>query len=124
MLANISEETGISYGAVYLNSLQPWVWEEIILNAKPQEDYPEDSDIEEPVYLAEIDGVTVETFYLGGAPMLMVLDSPFIRKDTPACSPCLPNAGDLDSSVDAVSSGGTVDCYDVPKDWYCKEERN
>ena len=59
----------------------------------------------------EYEGVTGRYSMLGGAPLIFVYDSPHITKAN-LCSPCVPNAGNLDD----VDEDG-VDCYNVPKEW-------
>jgi len=55
-----------------------------------------DWQCEEPHIAGEYEGVKYEIQWLGGAPLLWVIDGPlgYCRK---LCSPCVPNAGDLDS---------------------------
>lgn len=50
--------------------------------------------------------------YLGGAPLIYVLRSPFVIGTRP-CSPCVPNAGDLDN-LDAQDG---ILCYSLPPEW-------
>lgn len=67
---------------------------------------------DEPVIGGEYQGVTYQTTWLGGAQLLFVFHSPFIRKCRP-CSLCVPNAGDL------ATEGGYA-AYDVAPDWRYK----
>lgn len=60
--------------------------------------------------------VEIHTGWLGGAQHLFVIRSPFMCFAA-QCSPCVPNAGDLDTRRDDDSQEGTVVCYDVPPDW-------
>lgn len=53
--------------------------------------------------------------YLGGAPMIWAMKTPFLTKAR-LCSPCVPNAGDLDSPD---PDGYT--CYAVEPDWFDSE---
>lgn len=64
-----------------------------------------------------IDGVTVRITELGGALMLWIFDSPHTTKAR-LCSPCVPNAGDLDS----LDPENGYETYTVPSDWLAKEE--
>lgn len=59
------------------------------------------------------EGVEIEyaISHLGGAPLLWVFKSPIISKAR-LCSPCVPNAGDLDSLDD-----DGYECYGIPDDW-------
>jgi hypothetical protein len=60
--------------------------------------------------------VEIHTGWLGGAQHLFVIRSPFMCFAA-QCSPCVPNAGDLDTRFDDDSKEGTIACYDVPPDW-------
>lgn len=40
--------------------------------------------------------VRIVTSYLGGAPLIYVIESPYVA-ECRMCSPCVPNAGDLDN---------------------------
>ena len=145
MTANIDPETGIAYGTIYLNSLADWVFDEFfyhgtnLTSAAAEEDFlaewradnpdaeegDEDDALQdfwddyycndEELYRLETDGMILEISYLGGAAMVWVLKSPHTRM-VRECSPCCPNAGDLDSG-----EGGVV-AYDLPPEWYGKEE--
>jgi hypothetical protein len=60
--------------------------------------------------------VKLQLGWLGGAPLIWVLDSPWFA-NCKHCSPCVPGAGDLDSPVD-----NGLECYclppdDMPDDW-------
>lgn len=65
--------------------------------------------IDEPTIEGTCEGVTYAISWLGGAPLLWVFHSPIIGKHG-LCSPCVPNAGDLESE-------GEYECYDVPEEW-------
>jgi hypothetical protein len=77
-----------------------------------------------------IDGVSVRVTELGGALMLWVFDSPHIGWYAP-CSPCVPGAGDLDTTLEeslglsALPRGDLsklgVLTYDVPPSWRSEE---
>lgn len=62
----------------------------------PGEEYPEDGEVS--ITYSE-DDVDYLLDWLGGAPIVFVLNSPWYTRCSP-CSPCLPNAGDLDSRYD------------------------
>jgi len=70
--------------------------------------------IEEPTLAGICEGVRYEISWLGGAPLLWVFESPVISKAR-LCSPCCPNAGDLNSLDD-----DGYECYGIPADWYAK----
>lgn len=66
---------------------------------------------EEEVYEGEHEGVKYRTSWLGGAPHLFVFESPVIGKFQ-QCSPCVPNAANLDCQDPDGITG-----YDVPAHW-------
>ena len=51
---------------------------------------------------------------LGGAPLIYILESPFVATCRP-CSPCCPNAGDLNNITD-VNGGNVAYCFN-PEDY-------
>ena len=153
--ANINRETGIRFGAISGNSLDPEVLCDLqdkafmleyeaalcdylkhrLLNVQTLvigdhltsnqlvemcEDKGIDPDIdcfadlfycEEPSGTIEHEGLIITFDWLGGCPLLIINESPFITFAVP-CSPCVPNAGDLDN----LDPDG-VECYDVPENW-------
>jgi hypothetical protein len=133
--SNINPETGVRYGVVALHSLEDWVWEEFWQNGTNEtweyakrewlaenpnhdedseefQEWNESWECDEQEYSLECDGMKLELSYLGGAPLVFVLQSPYISRAR-ECSPCVPNAGDLDSK-----DADGVECYDLPADWY------
>lgn len=146
MTANIDPKTGIRYGVVSLDRLADWVWDEFLTHGmslthqaaveefreeffaeNPEadeleyeealEEAQESWQFEEEQYTLETDGMKLELSYLGGAPLVFVIESPHTSKAR-QCSPCVPNAGDLDNKDE---ERGYL-CYDVPADWYETEE--
>ena len=139
MTANINPETGIRYGVVSFNTLAEWVFDEFLeFGANDSyglalEDYQDenpnasDEDIsrfsevygegaEEECYSLETeDGMKLGLSYLGGAPLVWVFQSPYTTHAR-LCSPCCPNAGDLNSQ-DPLG----VECYTLPPDWFCED---
>ena len=135
-MANRDPETLTSYGVVSLISLADWVFDEFFQNGinltadaaleewrsdNPAKAADEDEDEfwdyydgDEEQYRLETDGMILELSYLGGAPLVWVLKSPH-KRSVRECSPCCPNAGDLDSPVEP---GEGIVCYDLPHDWY------
>ena len=134
MLANIDRETGIRYGVVALNSLADWAFDEFFYQgtnltseaayASFREDNPEATEEDEQEFwdcyesdeeeyeLKTDDGLELLLSYLGGGALVWVCKSPhttYARE----CSPCVPNAGDLDS----LDSTG-VRCYTLPEEWF------
>ena len=78
----------------------------------PDLDYfAEAFDCYEPSGTIEHDGLIITFDWLGGCPLIIVNESPFVASAVP-CSPCVPNAGDLD---DLDPEG--VECYNVPENW-------
>lgn len=70
-------------------------------------------EIDEPNIAGTYDGVRYEISWLGGAPLLWVLESPH-RFFGNLCSPCCPGAVDFDSGP------GLFEGYGVPDDWISK----
>lgn len=70
---------------------------------------------EEESYRLEKDGLELELSYLGGAPLVWVLKSPRTAR-VRLCSPCCPNAGDLNSPDE-----DGVEAYTLPEDWFANE---
>lgn len=74
---------------------------------------------DEPIHEFWIDGVEGQTTWLGGALLVWVFWSAHTRWSA-LCSPCVPNAGDLDSLPSGEDCNVQL-CYDVPPDWRVKE---
>lgn len=77
---------------------------------------------DEPHITGTYEEIEYQITWLGGAPLLWILDGPvgFVEK---LCSPCVPNAADLDSETcleaeasETMSENGYF-CYVVPRDW-------
>lgn len=83
-------------------------------------------DISEPHIAGELDGVKYEISWLGGAPLVWVFEGPLGLAQR-LCSPCCPNAADLDSGFvlegEATPEQQDQDylCYVVPKAWLREE---
>ena len=140
---NVDAETGIHYGMISNHSLADWVLDEVYQNGEDlryneiRDDlrsaiksavsdwYDKDidfaiedlidaclenyeSDGYDPRYYETDDGIVVQTSELG----LWVFKSPISRM-APVCSPCVPNAGDLD----AEDGRHWVQAYSLPSDW-------
>lgn len=95
--------------------------------------FNEDYEDSEPVIEGRYEGIDYRIQWLGGAPLLWVIAGPegYARS---LCSPCVPNAADLDSGfvldseIPRDSSGFPTEdpenpylCYCVPRDWLNKE---
>lgn len=125
------------------SDLESWVWdyfdqqnrsydrEEFV--DQELERFSDICQIEEPTIKGVLDGVSYEIGWLGGAPLLWVLDGPE-GNARQLCSPCVPNAANLDGGfvLDCEIPVGpdgypTEDhdngfpCYCVPRDWINKE---
>ncbi len=143
MQPNVNPETGIRYGIISDNSLDGGLvqdllyyqgedlsWkeaeEEIKIAMREEGVREEDWDrtlddrlgdvyIHEPIVEGECEGVKYRTSWLGGALHFWIFESPRIGLYS-ECSPCCPNAGNLDSPND-----DGVECYDVPEGWRVDE---
>jgi hypothetical protein len=62
-------------------------------------------------YSYECDGYHYELSSLGGAGIIFVIKSPFVAV-CKQCSPCCPNAGDLDNIVQTFAEGYLAYCVD------------
>jgi hypothetical protein len=58
--------------------------------------------------------------YLGGAPLIWCIKTNRIVRVKSLCSPCVPNAGDLDSGLTDDDSGYA--CYGIPAEYISEEE--
>ena len=135
---NVNVNTGIPFGVISANSLHPDTVDVLLYGSQAvdvtmqeferelreqltaegmdedtlEERVEEELEFfhpEEPVIAGTRDGVEYSTSWLGGALHFFIFDSPTVSYCQP-CSPCVPNAGDLDSAGDYV-------CYGVPEDW-------
>jgi hypothetical protein len=79
-------------------------------------------EFDEEEYDYETDGAKLHLGWLGGAPLIWVLDSPFVTY-APVCSPCVPNAGDLDNLSTDGTTGGVL-CYCCPPDCFDTEDES
>lgn len=92
--------------------------------------------IDEPTYEGTNDGVKWGLSTLGGAYLLWVFEGPVGRARS-LCSPCVPNAADLNNGFvidegsvvcwmgthpNGADTDFTYPCYVVPKDWLPKTE--
>ena len=183
-MTNINQQTGVRYGCIYLNSLDPdtaqWLWddaenlseaqayeelkaeierdaeniEEEVRIAIAERDYAmlsndrymeneveaaynrlgyDDRDdyidtrleleseriqIEEPTLAGTCEGVRYEISWLGGAPLLFSIYSPYTMTAA-LCSPCVPGAIDNSSPREDGFTG-----YCPPPDWFSEETRD
>lgn len=78
-------------------------------------------ECEEPEFYYEDGSLKLELTYLGGAPLIYVLESPFVTHCRP-CSPCVPGAGDLDSPDEDGMLCYCLPKEEMPEDWNGKIE--
>lgn len=135
MKMNVNPETGVRYGVINGNRVEELLTE--IMDNGVNEDfeaeleewkeqhigYTEDEFDEfienrkeelegaecEYTYTSPRTGAKYKLGWLGGAPIIWVLKSQ-VKVYARLCSPCIPNAGDLDE-LDRVSG---VECYGIP----------
>ena len=131
MTANINDFTGIAYGYIAADDLDPELVHELMFGPQAKDlDYedayaealaehkgdPDDLDFyyenDEPCIRGSRDGVEYQTSWLGGALNFWIFHSPFLTNSAGRASPCVPNAGILPARED-----GTVLSYNVPADW-------
>jgi hypothetical protein len=86
------------------------------LGIDASEHNPEYWQFEEENREGKIDGVNIGLSWLGGAVLVWVFDSPIITRAL-LCSPCVPNAGDLNN----IDQNG-FECYGIPPNWYATED--
>lgn len=89
--------------------------------------FSDQSQIDEPYIEGDFEGVKYGTSWLGGALNFFIFEGPvgYVER---LCSPCVPNAGDLDSGFllrdefNDEQHGTDNECYVVPRDWLTKDE--
>jgi hypothetical protein len=75
----------------------------------------------EPSASVVYQGYRAYVTYLGGAMLVFSEDGPVVG-GRQLCSPCVPNAVDLDAGFDAAGTPGSIDCHGFPADWYPDNE--
>ena len=106
---NIDFKTGIRYGVISLDSVNPFFldkFEPIYSSEEPQ-------DFEEPIaYIYNDDKIGLKCEYDPNSSlyMLWVFHSPVTEK-VKFCSPCVPGAGDLNNPCE-----NGIEAYSLPKD--------
>ena len=127
-MINTNEKTGVRFGYISANSLDyKVVYEMLYIQGTDYsykeylEEFPEETinnyENDEPYIEGEMDGVKYSTSWMGGALCFFILESPH-QTTCALCSPCVPNAGDLNN----IGDDYTTVSYDVPKDWRLKNE--
>lgn len=89
-----------------LESIEPWA----------MQGFFDGCDFNDSARYGEIDGIKLMLSSLGGSPLLWVFNSPYLD-NVRLCSPCVPNAGDLDTP-----DGNGYQCYAPNPEWYGEEE--
>lgn len=79
-----------------------------------------DIQIEEPTIEGVYEGVKYSISWLGGAPLLWILEGPVGMAER-LCNPCVPNAADLDGGYVHGDDGSSYCCYVLPKNWAAEE---
>lgn len=107
---NLHPATGIAYGFVAANELDPEIVDALMAVS--------DDDFDgEPYAEGVYDDVRYRTSYLGGALSFFILESPVVTDRAGLASPCVPNAGILSYTMD-----GGVQAYSVPEFWWMQPE--
>lgn len=140
-MPNYNSDTGLPYGVVQGNSLQPdlldelyfkaldieqdrLIEEEMIARAENgqdpygdwQDEFLDSCCIDEPSAQFEYEGIHLQYSWLGGAPIVFSFNGP-VQNVASYCSPCVPGAADLDSGE------GDIECHGFPADWYVNAEQ-
>jgi hypothetical protein len=96
-------------GAIEDYPLQDELWDLI------SDDVEYESDSDSMSYELDEDGCKYAVSSLGGAALIWVYQSTNIVYVESLCSPCVPNAGDLDSGLTDEDNG--YQCYGIPTEW-------
>ncbi len=138
LITNTNTKTGLPFGVISGNSLDPDILNDIIFSAdivvyereldefkvnlaetiSPNseeyelavERFNDQFSCEEPSADICIQDITLHLTWLGGAPLVFSFDGP-TQKVAAYCSPCVPGAADLDSGA------GDIECHGIPADW-------
>lgn len=141
-MINTNHNTGIRFGTIYINQLDSDVAHELMfgnhardltyaacleeleaeLRAKHEDEvefqaaFEREVDVitcDEPTIEGIYEGVKYQVTWLGGAGLLIVMESPHTGMFA-LCSPCVPNAC-------SIGQEGDYEGYDVPKEWRTEE---
>ncbi len=140
-MPNFNSETGLPYGVVQGNNLQPDLLDELYFKALAieeerlieeeaeamiaagktfdsawQDEFLEGCTIDEPSASFEYEGIHLQYSWLGGAPIVFSFNGP-VQNVASYCSPCVPGAADLDSGE------GEIECHGFPPNWYSNAEQ-
>ena len=100
-LPNIHPITNLRYGVIDARHCDEL--HEQIISEGEYDDNTDWQNEQGPIKFEPL-GYKYELIYLGGAPLIYVMDSPFVALCL-KCSPCCPNAGDLDEILPAKLTG-------------------
>lgn len=111
-IPNMDPANGIRYGVISLNSL-----DSDVLEALTTPGYDVSSpDADEEEYRGEYEGVKFRIAY--GAMPIMWVTGGYVGYGSSLCSPCVPNAVDLDESFQQfLDDNHPYFCYIIPKYW-------
>ena len=140
-MPNYNSDTGLPYGVVQANSLQPDLLDELYFKASDivqqklldeeaeiraengqdpdadwQDEFLDGCTIDEPTAHFEYEGIHLQFSWLGGAPIVFSFNGP-VQKVASYCSPCVPGAANLDSGE------GDIECHGFPAEWYAESVR-
>jgi len=134
-IANINSTTGIAYGYISAQALDQEVVQILMYGRyainhsektfeaeyRAEHGLSEDDELPHDAFdsyeggeeevSGKYEGVSYMSSYLGGALHFFIFNSPHTTAKARMASPCVPNAGILDTL------DGNVTSYDVPPDW-------
>ena len=111
-MKDYANERDFEYHDMSADELENALADEFIEFSGELDHFTESVCIEEPSGEFNYDKVIGSFSYLGGAPIVFVSESEYLT-NAALCSPCVPNAGDLDNK-----GADGVECYDIPPHWY------
>lgn len=79
----------------------------------------EDLQVDEPIIEGTYEGTKYITSWLGGALHFFITEARAYTPWAPVCSPCVPNAGNLDSWIDGAT--GSQSAFLPPMSWLSTE---
>ena len=117
-LDQIAFEAGARKDHIDKTGVQVWIyegeefWIEDLMDHLNVYDIP---TIDERDVSGEYEGITYQSSWMGGALCFFIIDSP-VQVNTRECSPCVPNAGNLDNYYEDHCYDG-VYCHGVHSWW-------
>ena len=113
----VEERTGKESAARILDRLDFAEWAENILDSGLNDSLEFEEEEYDHTETTPDGKVSYHLGYLGGAPLVWILESPYVTQ-APHCSPCVPNAGDLDNM------GSGAYCYCPPPDAFNSDDES